>query len=58
LNASLKSQVPGTPAHLTVVDGLGSSETGGQGAHISNRESGAATGRFTPGPDNVIVDEP
>lgn len=57
LNASLKSQFLELLPHLTVVDGLGSSETGGQGSHVSNRESGAATGRFTPGPDNVIVDE-
>jgi len=57
LNASLKAQILELLPQLTVVDGLGSSETGGQGSHISNREAGAATGRFTPGPDNVIVDE-
>ncbi|MDZ7669399.1 MAG: acyl-CoA synthetase [Gammaproteobacteria bacterium] len=57
LNASLKAQFLELLPQLTVVDGLGSSETGGQGSHISNREAGAATGRFTPGPDNVIVDE-
>lgn len=57
LNASLKAQILELLPQLTVVDGLGSSETGGQGSHVSNREAGAATGRFTPGPDNVIVDE-
>jgi fatty-acyl-CoA synthase len=57
LNAALKAQLLEHLPQLSVVDGLGSSETGGQGSHISNREAGAATGRFTPGPDNVILDE-
>jgi fatty-acyl-CoA synthase len=57
LNAALKTQLLDRLPALSVVDGLGSSETGGQGAHVSTRESGGATGRFTPGPDNVIVDE-
>ncbi len=57
LNASLKTRFLEHLPGLTVIDGLGSSETGGQGAHISNRGTGAATGTFTPGPDNVIVDE-
>ena len=57
LNASLKAQFLERIPHLNVIDGLGSSETGGQGAHVSTRDTGAATGRFNPGPDNVIVDE-
>jgi len=57
LNASLKQAFLQQVPHLAVVDGLGSSETGGQGSHISSRDAGAATGRFTPGPDNVVVDE-
>lgn len=57
LNASLKAQFIERLPQLNVVDGLGSSETGGQGSHLSNKDSGAATGRFTPRPDNVIVDE-
>ncbi|HEX7034642.1 MAG TPA: acyl-CoA synthetase [Pseudomonadales bacterium] len=57
LNASLKAQFLERLPELSIIDGLGSSETGGQGAHVSNRETGAATGRFNPGPDNVIVDE-
>jgi fatty-acyl-CoA synthase len=40
-----------------VIDGLGSSETGGQGSHVSTKQSGASTGRFMPGPDNLILDE-
>jgi 3-oxocholest-4-en-26-oate---CoA ligase len=57
LNAALKAQFLEHLPDLSVVDGLGSSETGGQGSHLSSKASGAATGRFTPGPDNVIVDE-
>jgi 3-oxocholest-4-en-26-oate---CoA ligase len=57
LNAALKAQFLEHVPHLNVIDGLGSSETGGQGSHISTKETGAATGRFTPGPDNLIVDE-
>jgi fatty-acyl-CoA synthase len=56
LNASLKNQFLGHFPALNVIDGLGSSETGGQGSHVSTREAGATTGRFMPGPDNVIVD--
>ena len=40
-----------------IIDGLGSSEAGGQGSQISNRQTGASTGKFVPGPDNVVVDE-
>ncbi|MBX3706755.1 MAG: acyl-CoA synthetase [Pseudomonadales bacterium] len=57
LNAALKAQFLAHIPHLNVIDGLGSSETGGQGSHISTKETGASTGRFMPGPDNVIVDE-
>jgi 3-oxocholest-4-en-26-oate---CoA ligase len=57
LNASLKAQFLEHVPHLNLIDGLGSSETGGQGSHISTKDTGAATGRFTPGPDNLIVDE-
>ncbi|MGA1677601.1 MAG: AMP-binding protein [Pseudomonadales bacterium] len=55
LNANLKTQFLGHFPSLNVIDGLGSSETGGQGSHVSTSQAGAATGRFMPGPDNVIV---
>jgi 3-oxocholest-4-en-26-oate---CoA ligase len=57
LNAALKAQFLEHIPHLNVIDGLGSSETGGQGSHISTKQSGASTGRFMPGPDNLILDE-
>jgi len=57
LNASLKAHFLQHIPHLNVIDGLGSSETGGQGSHISTKDTGATTGRFMPGADNVILDE-
>jgi fatty-acyl-CoA synthase len=57
LNASLKAHFLEHIPHLNVIDGLGSSETGGQGSHVSTKQSGASTGRFMPGPDNLILDE-
>jgi acyl-CoA synthetase (AMP-forming)/AMP-acid ligase II len=57
LNATLKAQFLEHVPHLNVIDGLGSSETGGQGSHVSTKESGVVTGRFMPGPDNLILDE-
>ncbi|MFM8353735.1 MAG: acyl-CoA synthetase [Gammaproteobacteria bacterium] len=56
LNAARKAEFIAHLPALNVIDGLGSSETGGQGSHVSTQATGAATGRFQPGPDNVIVD--
>lgn len=56
LNAARKAEFLAHLPALNVIDGLGSSETGGQGSHVSTQATGAATGRFQPGPDNVIVD--
>ena len=57
LNAALKAHFLEHIPHLNVIDGLGSSETGGQGSHVSTKQTGASTGRFMPGPDNLILDE-
>ncbi len=57
LNASIKSEILELLPNVTIVDGLGSSEAGGQGSQISNKQTGASTGKFMPGPDNVVVDE-
>jgi fatty-acyl-CoA synthase len=43
--------------HITVLDAIGSSETGGQGTHASSRDTGVSTGIFTPGPSTGIVSE-
>ena len=57
LNASMKREILELLPNVTIIDGLGSSEAGGQGSQISNKDTGASTGKFTPGPDNVVVDE-
>jgi len=57
LNASIKAEILELLPHVMIVDGLGSSEAGGQGMQISNRQTGASTGKFMPGPDNCVVDE-
>ncbi len=57
LNASMKREILELLPNVTIIDGLGSSEAGGQGSQVSNKQTGASTGKFTPGPDNVVVDE-
>jgi acyl-CoA synthetase (AMP-forming)/AMP-acid ligase II len=57
LNASIKAEILELVPHVMIIDGLGSSEAGGQGSQISNKATGASTGKFVPGPDNVVVDE-
>jgi fatty-acyl-CoA synthase len=41
--------------HITVLDAIGSSETGGQGTQASNKDTGVSTGTFTPGPSTTVV---
>ena len=55
--ASLKSQLLSLLPHINIVDAAGSSETGSQGQHVSNSDSGAATGRFSLRPGNVVLNE-
>jgi fatty-acyl-CoA synthase len=43
--------------HITVLDAIGSSETGGQGTQASNKDTGVSTGTFTPGPSTTVVSE-
>jgi acyl-CoA synthetase (AMP-forming)/AMP-acid ligase II len=57
LNASIKAEILDLLPNVMIIDGLGSSEAGGQGSQISNKQTGASTGKFVPGPDNVVVDE-
>jgi fatty-acyl-CoA synthase len=57
LNASIKAEILDLLPNIMIIDGLGSSEAGGQGMQISNKQTGASTGKFVPGPDNVVVDE-
>jgi fatty-acyl-CoA synthase len=57
LTASLKNEFLELLPDTMIVDAVGSSESGGQGRHISTKASGASTGTFQPAPDTVILDE-
>ena len=57
LNAALKAEFLAHLPHLVLIDGIGSSEAGGQGSLITTASTGASTGRFLPGPDNAILAE-
>ena len=55
LSVGVKERLLVALPHLIVHDGVGSSETGTQMAHFSSKGK-AATGRFSPSPDTVVVD--
>jgi fatty-acyl-CoA synthase len=57
LSASLKQAFLERLPHLTIVDAIGSSETGGQGQNVSTRDSGVSTGAFAPGPDTCVLSD-
>ncbi len=40
---------------ITIMDGIGSSETGAQGVNPSSKAAGVSTGLFTPGPGACVV---
>ncbi len=56
LNAELKRQLLECLPNLTIVDAVGSSETGSQGQNVSTRATGATTGTFQPGPGACVLD--
>jgi acyl-CoA synthetase (AMP-forming)/AMP-acid ligase II len=41
--------------HATIMDGIGSSETGAQATNPSSKAAGVSTGSFTPGPGAGVV---
>ncbi len=55
--ASIKAQLLDLLPGINILDTAGSSETGSQAQHISNKESGAATGHFTLKEDNAVLNE-
>jgi fatty-acyl-CoA synthase len=57
LSASLKKEFLDKIADLTIIDAIGSSESGGQGQNISTKATGATTGAFQPGPDTCVLSE-
>ncbi len=57
LTVSLKREFLERLPGLTILDTMGSSETGTQAQHLSNRAQGAATGTFRPGAGNLVLAE-
>ena len=57
LNATLKQEFLEKLPDVLLIDGVGSSETGAQGQHVSTRATGASTGTFQPGPACCILSE-
>lgn len=55
LSANVKEELLELVPGLRIVDVLGSSETGRQGVHTSDRASGAATGTFERSPTSVVL---
>jgi fatty-acyl-CoA synthase len=56
LNPALKQRLLDSYPNLFVSDSVGSSETGAQATHLSTKD-GVSTGKFSPGPGAVVVDE-
>jgi fatty-acyl-CoA synthase len=57
LNATLKARFLELLPHLMLIDGVGSSEAGGQLQQVTTAGSDATTGTFVGGPDNCIVND-
>ena len=57
LSATLKEEFLERIPQLMLIDGVGSSEAGGQLSHVSSKASGASTGTFTAGAGSVVLDE-
>jgi fatty-acyl-CoA synthase len=55
LSQSVKSQMMELLPAITIIDVLGSSETGRQGVQASDRQRGAATGVFQPSPSARVI---
>jgi len=57
LNTALKSEFLELLPDLSIIDSIGSSESGTQGQLVSTRASGVATGTFEPSSDTRILSE-
>jgi len=57
LSAKLKAEFLERIPHLTLIDGVGSSEAGGQLSHVSTKDTGASTGTFTAAAGSVVLHE-
>lgn len=57
LSAKNKQEFLQAIPHVTVLDSIGSSETGAQASNPSNKDSGVSTGDFRPGVGACVVSE-
>jgi 3-oxocholest-4-en-26-oate---CoA ligase len=55
--ASLKQELLDLLPNIRILDALGSSESGAQATHVSTRETGASTGNFDLGENNMVLSE-
>jgi acyl-CoA synthetase (AMP-forming)/AMP-acid ligase II len=55
LSTANKSAFIAKIPHVTIMDAIGSSETGAQGSNPSNKQTGVSTGDFKPGPGACVV---
>lgn len=55
--ASLKQELLDLIPDLRILDALGSSESGAQAMHVSTKESGASTGHFELGPNDMVLSD-
>jgi fatty-acyl-CoA synthase len=55
--AALKQELLDLLPNIRILDALGSSESGAQGTHVSTRKTGASTGNFELGEDNVVLSD-
>jgi fatty-acyl-CoA synthase len=57
LSTAHKKEILELLPHVTLLDAIGSSETGSQGTNPSTKATGVQTGTFTPGPSAGVVSE-
>ena len=55
--ASLKQELLDLLPDIRILDALGSSESGAQASHVSTRETGASTGNFELGENNIVLSD-
>jgi fatty-acyl-CoA synthase len=55
--AALKQELLDLLPRVRIMDTLGSSESGSQATHLSTKESGASTGQFDLGEDNLVLSD-
>lgn len=57
LTPTIKERILAQLPDIMLTDSVGASETGAQMSHLSTRDAGVASGRFSPGPGTVVVNE-